>query len=106
MLLHGIPGSGAVWDPSARSLAVDNEVIVPDLLGFGTSARPHDFAGLQAKTQAGAVAGLLDEIGAQGVTLVGHDFGGPVALLLAGSRPELAGSVGLSNGTSSAVTEA
>lgn len=95
VLLHGIPGSGAVWDPTAVELAADYEVIVPDLLGFGSSARPDNFAGLQAKTQARAVAELLDEIGAHGVTLIGHDFGGPVALLLASGRPELAARLGL-----------
>jgi len=40
LLLHGIPGSGSVWDGVATRLAEHHRVVVPDLLGFGESSRP------------------------------------------------------------------
>jgi pimeloyl-ACP methyl ester carboxylesterase len=89
VLLHGIPGSSASWQAVRELLAPDHDVVTPDLLGFGRSERPPDLAQLHATAQAAAVGLLLDELGYGEVTVAGHDFGGPVALLLARSRPDL-----------------
>jgi pimeloyl-ACP methyl ester carboxylesterase len=64
-------------------------VVIPDLLGFGNSHRPRELHQLHATAQAAAVELLLDELRCSEATVVGHDFGGPVALLLARSRPDL-----------------
>ncbi len=44
------------------------------------------------------MAALLDELGLHGATVVGHDFGAPVAVLLAHARPELVGALSLLSG--------
>lgn len=89
LLLHGIPGSSASWNAVRDLLAQDHDVVIPDLLGFGSSRRPKELHQLHATAQAAAVEDLLDELRWSAVTVAGHDFGGPVALLLARSRPDL-----------------
>lgn len=97
VLLHGIPGRGQAWDRVRDRLGPGYDVVVPDLLGFGASRRPSrptlDNVGPAA--QCAALAALLDDLGVRAVTLVGHDFGAPVAVLLAVSRPDLVGGLGL-----------
>lgn len=92
VLLHGIPGSAAIWHAVVADLGADYQTIVPDLLGFGSSPRPTRADDLAAPSQARALAATLDGIGGPAV-LVGHDFGGPVALTLAARRPELVAGV-------------
>jgi pimeloyl-ACP methyl ester carboxylesterase len=82
LLIHGLPGRGAVWDGVAQRLAPAHDVVVPDLLGFGGSARPTALDALHASAQADALGHVLDALGLRDVCVVGHDFGGPVALLL------------------------
>ncbi len=95
VLLHGIPGSAQSWQAVADELVGQCEVIVPDLLGFGASERPAGIEGLHAVAQAAALDDLLGELGLGPVTLVGHDFGGPVALTLTARRPEAVAALGL-----------
>lgn len=90
VLLHGIPGSAGVWDHVVERLAGEHRVVVPDLLGFGSSPGEADIETLWADSQARALAALLDELGIERAALVGHDFGGPVALALTAARPDLA----------------
>lgn len=95
VLLHGIPGSAHSWRAAADRLVDDFDVIVPDLLGFGASDQPEDLDGLHAIAQASALDDLIDELGVGPATVVGHDFGGPVALSLAARRPEAVTALGL-----------
>lgn len=95
MLLHGIPGCAASWAATADLLPDRLDVIVPDLLGFGASARPSAIGDLHAASQAEALAGLVDELGLDSLAVVGHDFGGPVAVALSGLRAERVTALGL-----------
>lgn len=95
VLLHGIPGSAASWQLVSAELPGSFDVIVPDLLGFGASSRPRSLDDLHAPAQAAALAELLDELGLETATVIGHDFGGPIALTLASSRPALISALGL-----------
>ncbi len=83
VLVHGIPGSGAVWRGVAEDLARDHRVLVPDLLGFGESPRPASIGGLWTDAQAAALREALRAAGVERAVFAGHDFGGPVALALA-----------------------
>ena len=95
LLLHGIPGSGATWDAVVEHLAAGVDAVVPDLAGFGGSPPARSFDDLHAGAQSVAVERLLDELGIRQAVVVGHDFGGPVALLLAARRPDLVSAVSL-----------
>ena len=95
VLLHGIPGSAASWDQTLSLLPDTLDVVVPDLLGFGSSERPTTIDELHAVAQAEALAELVDDIELASFTVVGHDFGGPVAVALSRLRPERVAALGL-----------
>lgn len=97
VLLHGIPGQGRSWERVQAGLDGRFDVVVPDLLGFGDSERPSrpTIENVGPAAQAAGVAGLLDELAIRQATVVGHDFGAPVGVLLAAMRPDLVGAVSL-----------
>jgi pimeloyl-ACP methyl ester carboxylesterase len=95
LLLHGIPGYGGAWEKVVSKLPTGYRTIVPDLLGFGGSARPTEGADLHAAAQAEGLAALLDRLDIKKTVVVGHDFGGPVALWLTRLRPGLVTHLGL-----------
>jgi pimeloyl-ACP methyl ester carboxylesterase len=102
-LLHGYGGAASNWTLMAPALAERHRVLVPDLPGHGgSSALPGP--ALQIDPYADRVGELLDEP----TVLVGHSFGGVVALRLAVRRPELvrgivlAGAAGIASSTRSA----
>lgn len=95
LLIHGIPGSARAWEIVARKLPAELDVIVPDLLGFGESARPTRSEALLAAAQAAAIDRLLVELAIPRATVIAHDFGGPVALALQRRRPALIEALGL-----------
>src|SRR4051812_3478872 len=86
LLLHGVPQTSAIWRPVIPELAKDRIVLAPDLKGLGDSEvrGPYDLA-----TLAREIAALvLHEVDGE-VDVVGHDWGGSLALALAGTRPDL-----------------
>jgi pimeloyl-ACP methyl ester carboxylesterase len=89
LLLHGIPGYGGAWDKVVDLLPDGYRTVVPDLLGFGGSSRPTSGVELHAEAQAKGLVALLDRLRIDKVTVVGHDFGGPVALWMTRLRPDL-----------------
>lgn len=95
LLIHGIPGSAASWGGVAGRLAVHHRVLVPDLMGFGASSRAAEVEHLHAQGQAESLLTALDALAVDKVTLVGHDFGGPVALSLWARVPERIVGLGL-----------
>ena len=95
LLLHGLPGSSASWLPVADRLSDQHQLVIPDLLGFGASARPTSLSELHATAQAEAIAELLTELEMDRLAVVGHDFGGPVALELSDRHPMLVTHLGV-----------
>src|SRR5205823_2346488 len=85
ILLHGITSSSLSWVRVAPRLAGRSRVIAVDLKGHGDSDRPR--AGYRLADQADEVAGLCRALGLQQVSLVGHSWGGGVALHLAARGP-------------------
>jgi pimeloyl-ACP methyl ester carboxylesterase len=73
------------------------DLVVPDLIGFGASDRPSrpTIENVGPAAQAAGVAALLDELAVRRATVVGHDFGAPVSVLLAATRPDLVGALSL-----------
>lgn len=97
VLLHGIPGNGRSWERVQAGLDGAFDVVVPDLIGFGDSERPArpTIENVGPAAQAASVAELLDELAVRHATVVGHDFGAPVGVLLAATRPDLVGALSL-----------
>ncbi len=79
VLLHCSSGSSGAWLPVIDRLRHDYRILAPDLLGYGRSAPwPRD-AVLAPAEELGVVSALLDVVG-RPVHLVGHSYGGTVAL--------------------------
>lgn len=80
LLLHGLAASTHSWRHIVPALARSNRVIALDLRGFGRSDKPFDQR-YSAADQAAHVTSFIERRGLKGVTLVGHSFGGAVALV-------------------------
>lgn len=89
LLLHGFPDSASLWRHQVGPLVeAGRRVLVPDQRGYGRSDKPasvDDYGLLHLVTDAQAV---LDDAGVATAALVGHDWGAPVAWLLATIAPE------------------
>lgn len=79
LLLHGLGESTFTWHDILPALAARNRVIALDLKGFGRSDKPDDGA-YSADDQAALVARFILERRLSDLTVVGHSFGGTVAL--------------------------
>jgi pimeloyl-ACP methyl ester carboxylesterase len=79
LLLHGLGESTFTWREIAPALAASHRVIALDLKGFGRSEKPDDGA-YSAEDQAALVARFIVARGLDGLTMIGHSFGGTVAL--------------------------
>lgn len=79
LLLHGLASNARIWDPVARALAQAGfAVAAPDLRGHGLSDKPDQ--GYDITTVAGDLADLIERLGWQAPALVGHSWGGVLAL--------------------------
>ncbi len=87
LLIHGLAGSSKTWDAVMPLLADHADVIAPDLLGHGESAKPSGDYSLGAF--ASGLRDFLAVLDVKRVTIVGHSFGGGVAMQLAYQHPEL-----------------
>ncbi|HKD98864.1 MAG TPA: haloalkane dehalogenase, partial [Micromonosporaceae bacterium] len=85
VLLHGEPTWSYLWREVIPVLAGEgHRVIAPDLVGFGRSDRPADVADHSYAAHVEWVRALLfDALDLNGVTVVGHDWGGLIGLRLA-----------------------
>ncbi len=81
--LHGAPTSSDDWLPFLERTGG----IAPDLIGFGRSGKGGHLD-YSPSALAEFVHGFLDELGVGRISLVGHDWGAAVGLLLAISEPD------------------
>lgn len=81
LLVHGITSSSATWDPVIPVLAEHAHVIAPDLLGHGDSDKPPGDYSLGAL--ASGLRDLLERLGHDRASVVGHSLGGGVAMQFA-----------------------
>lgn len=84
--VHGLTGHGRRWESLADKHLSEFSVLAPDLIGHGRSSWAAPWT-LDANVE--ALAALLDAEGGGPVLVVGHSFGGAVALSLAAARPDL-----------------
>lgn len=86
LLLHGLACDHTTWLPVMNQLARKYTVIAPDLLGHGASAKPR--ADYSLGGYANGMRDLLTVLGIDKVTVMGHSFGGGVAMQFAYQFPE------------------
>ena len=86
MLLHGIAGSSRTWQSMTPLLSGKYRVIAPDLLGHGESTKPRSDYSLGALSV--LVRDILDQLGIEHATIVGHSLGGGIAMQFVYQHPE------------------
>jgi len=84
LAIHGLTGYGGRWQHLAADLP-EISIAAPDLLGHGRSSWAAPWT-LDANVA--AFAQLLDDEADTPVLVVGHSFGGAIALALAAARPD------------------
>lgn len=78
VLLPGLGFSHTMWEPQIRRFAADYRVIAADPRGAGRSPRLRGWRNVLAR-QAGDIAAVLDEAGADRAVLCGVSYGGVLA---------------------------
>ena len=86
LLLHGEPTSSFLWRNIVPQLP--GRKVAPDLIGFGGSDKPEDVGWYSYDRHVDSVARLVEELDLRGLTLVVHDWGGPIGLRVAVENPE------------------
>jgi pimeloyl-ACP methyl ester carboxylesterase len=86
VLLHSSASSGAQWRALAERLRGSYRVVAPDLYGYGGAPQWPGRGPFTLADEAWRVHGVLEGIG-EPAHLVGHSYGGAVALRVARTRP-------------------
>jgi pimeloyl-ACP methyl ester carboxylesterase len=87
LIVHGLSYFSFDWIDVASRIAQDREVAAIDMRGFGESSwsPTRDY---KLETLSNDVIAVLDALGWDKAVLMGHSFGGRVALATAGWKPE------------------
>jgi pimeloyl-ACP methyl ester carboxylesterase len=86
LLVHGWPQNWWAWRRVIPALAERHRVIAPDLRGHGWTEAPR--SGYEKAQLATDLIGVLDALGVERATWVGHDWGGWAGFLAALRAPE------------------
>lgn len=97
-LMHGMP----MWSYVYRRLipplvAAGYRCFVPDLMGFGLSAKPGDERAHMLQRHVDLMRGLVDLLALRDLTLVGQDWGGPIVMRYAIAEPDNVRAIALLN---------
>jgi len=89
LALHSSAATGGQWKALAQMLGTERPVLTPDLPGYGRAAF-RDAARDDSASLAGDAAAVLHSLGgkAPAFHLVGHSYGGAVALKIAFCQPQ------------------
>jgi pimeloyl-ACP methyl ester carboxylesterase len=83
LMLHGFPQFWWLWHAQLADLGRDHRVVAPDMRGYNLSTKPEEVEAYRMRHLLADVDGLVEHLGADRFTLVGHDWGGIVAWALA-----------------------
>jgi pimeloyl-ACP methyl ester carboxylesterase len=87
VMVHGTPTWSFLYRHLIKALRDRYRCVAPDHLGFGLSDHPVGWS-YRPQDQARNLARLVDSLGLRDITLVVHDFGGPIGLAYALERPD------------------
>ncbi len=88
LLLHGEPTWSFLYRKAIPPIAAVARVVAPDYFGFGRSDKPVERDWYTYDRHYASIERLVDELDLQALTVVVHDWGGPIGLRLAAERPE------------------
>jgi pimeloyl-ACP methyl ester carboxylesterase len=88
LLLHGFPQSSLSWQPILELLGgAGYRAVAPDQRGYSAGARPEAVEAYQVSELASDVLALASTMQMATFDLVGHDWGGMVAWVVAARHP-------------------
>ncbi|HXE91592.1 MAG TPA: alpha/beta fold hydrolase [Terriglobales bacterium] len=88
VLLHGNPTWSFLYRNVIPRLTGRYRVIAPDHVGFGLSEKPDNLAYYTLERHIANFTALVEALGLKKITLVLHDWGGPIGLGYAVAHPE------------------
>jgi len=89
VMLHGEPAWSFIWRKVIPVLVdAGYRCIAPDHAGCGRSDKPSDLAWHSLERHIALTSSLLDDLDLHDVSLILHDWGGPIGLTLAVARPD------------------
>jgi haloalkane dehalogenase len=88
LLLHGEPTWAFLYRKLIPRLAAVGQVIAPDYFGFGRSDKPTRVEDYSYDLHYNSIERLVDELDLLELTVVVHDWGGPIGLRLAVDRSD------------------
>lgn len=95
ILSHGWPESWYSWRHQLPVLAdAGFRAVAYDVRGYGESDKPHAIEAYTLNALAADVVGIIDTLGYEQAIVIGHDWGGPIALHTALTYPERVSAVG------------
>jgi haloalkane dehalogenase len=87
--MHGEPTWSFLWRKVIPPVAEAGfRCIAPDMAGFGKSDKPTDFAWYTYDRHCAMMGALLEQLDLRDVTMVVHDWGGPVGLRVGVEHPD------------------
>ena len=91
LLLHGEPTSSYLWRNVIPPIvaAGRRRAVAPDLIGFGSSDKPADVGWYSYDRHVASIERLVETLDLRGLTLVVHDWGGPIGLRFAVEHEDL-----------------
>jgi len=89
LLCHGFPESWYSWRHQLEALAKEGfRAIAPDMRGYGQTDKPDAIDQYTLFHLTGDMIGLLDALKIEKASIIGHDWGAPVACHCALFRPD------------------
>ena len=90
LMIHGFPESWYSWRHQLDALAdAGYHAVAMDVRGYGRSSKPAQVEDYRMLNNVADVVGVVEALGAGPVTVVGHDWGAPIAWNSALLRPDL-----------------
>jgi haloalkane dehalogenase len=86
LLLHGEPTWSFLWRKIIPELP--GRVVAPDLIGFGRSDKPERIGWYSYDRHVSSIVRLVEQLDLRRLTLVVHDWGGPIGLRVAVEHEE------------------
>jgi pimeloyl-ACP methyl ester carboxylesterase len=89
LLLHGFPETRFMWRAQMEALGREGfRGVAPDQRGYSVGARPAGTESYATEHLVADAVGIMDALGAPRFHLVGHDWGGQLAWLIAAGHAE------------------
>ena len=89
LMIHGFPDYWFTWRHEMDALATDHQVVAMDQRGYNLSDKPKGVENYDLHLLVEDAAAVIRHLGREKAIIVGHDWGGAVAWVLAMQKPDL-----------------